>query len=56
MWTDRRKMSDENLSKEIHTPNVHIYVLYVKGVPAGYAEIERFPEKVPYSNVLIDIS
>ena len=34
-------MSDEKLSECIHKDGIEIYVLYVKGVPAGYAEIDR---------------
>jgi len=41
MWYDRRKMSDEQLRAVIQNPQVEICVLYVDGVPAGYAELDR---------------
>ncbi len=40
-WTDRRLMNDEGLREIIHDPKVEIYVLYVNGVPAGFAELDR---------------
>ncbi len=43
-WVSRRYMSDEELLEHIHHPEVYIYVLYVKGVPAGMAEIDRRPD------------
>lgn len=39
-WTSRRVLSDEALLKIIHDDLVHIYVLYVEGVPAGFAELD----------------
>ncbi|MEM8988154.1 MAG: GNAT family N-acetyltransferase [Pseudomonadota bacterium] len=39
-WVTRRLMDDETLSAIIYDPNVHIYVLYAEGVPAGFAEID----------------
>ena len=41
LWYERRQMSDEQLRALIQNPQVEIYVLYVDGVPAGYAEIDR---------------
>lgn len=40
MWYERRQMSDEELAAIIRCPKVEIYVLYVHGVPAGYAELD----------------
>ncbi|MFQ6023578.1 MAG: GNAT family N-acetyltransferase [Acidiferrobacterales bacterium] len=44
LWYERRKMSDEALRAVIHDPKVELYVLYVRGVPAGYAELDRRTE------------
>ena len=40
-WTERRALDDEALAAIIHDERVEIYVLYVAGVPAGYAELDR---------------
>lgn len=47
-WSDRKKLSDEKLDKIINNEHTQIYVLYVKGVPAGYAELDfkNLPERV----------
>jgi GNAT superfamily N-acetyltransferase len=34
-------LSDAELERILHDPLVEIYVLYVDGVPAGYAELDR---------------
>jgi len=39
-WISRRDMDDETLGAIIHNPSVYIYVLYVDGVPGGFAEID----------------
>ena len=39
-WTDRKKLSDEELEKIIHDPAVDIFVLYVGGSPAGFYELD----------------
>jgi GNAT superfamily N-acetyltransferase len=39
-WTDRLQIDDETLLATIHDPKVEIYVLYVAGCPAGFAEID----------------
>lgn len=41
LWYERRRMSDEQLRDSIQNSKVEIYVLYVDGVPAGYAELDR---------------
>jgi GNAT superfamily N-acetyltransferase len=40
LWFERRKLSDEELMKDIHQDSIRIYVLYVSGVPAGYSELD----------------
>ncbi|MBM3518381.1 MAG: GNAT family N-acetyltransferase [Alphaproteobacteria bacterium] len=40
-WVDRKRMSDARLRTIIEDERVEIYVLYVGGVPAGYAELDR---------------
>lgn len=37
---ERRELSDEELRKIIHDAAVQIFVLYVRGVPAGYFELD----------------
>jgi GNAT superfamily N-acetyltransferase len=39
-WVDRKKLNDEELQIIIRDQRVEIHVLYVKGVPAGYAELD----------------
>lgn len=41
LWYERRALSDDALIAEIQHSKVEIYVLYVGGVPAGYAELDR---------------
>ncbi len=41
LWLDRNRMSDEELGAIIGDERDEIYVLYVDGVPAGYAELDR---------------
>ncbi|BCW89344.1 hypothetical protein sos41_25040 [Alphaproteobacteria bacterium SO-S41] len=40
VWVTRRRMRDEDLAHAIHRPGIEVYVLYVEGSPAGYAEID----------------
>jgi GNAT superfamily N-acetyltransferase len=40
-WWERRQYSDKRLAAAIHDDRVEVYVLYVGGVPAGYAELDR---------------
>lgn len=40
-WYERRRLSDEALAAIIHDDAVEIYVLFVRGVPAGYVELDR---------------
>src|SRR5512145_3091732 len=44
LWWERRLLTDTELKRIIHDANVEIYVLYVDGVPAGYAELDRRKE------------
>jgi len=41
LWYERRLVDDETLARDIHHPEVEVYVLYVKGAPAGYGELDR---------------
>lgn len=41
MWYERRALDDVALKQIITDDRVEIYVLYVDGVPAGYAELDR---------------
>jgi GNAT superfamily N-acetyltransferase len=38
-WTGRRLIGDEELLRRLHVPGVEVDVLWVEGVPAGYAEL-----------------
>ena len=40
LWTDRKRLSNRELIEIIHDDRVEIFVLYVRGCPAGYAEID----------------
>ncbi len=40
-WVFRSIMDDEALRVIIHSPLVDIYLLYVYGAPAGFAELDR---------------
>lgn len=39
-WVSRRALSDAELAEIVENPDVHLYVLYAGGVPAGMAEID----------------
>ncbi|CAK0745583.1 GNAT family acetyltransferase [Azospirillaceae bacterium] len=41
LWHERRLMSDETLTAIIRNPQVEVWVLYRRGTPAGFAEIDR---------------
>ncbi|WP_169568795.1 GNAT family N-acetyltransferase [Sneathiella limimaris] len=47
-WVDRKLLSDEELKTVIQDEDTEIYVLYIKGVPAGYCELnfKKFPKEV----------
>lgn len=40
LWGDRRKLDDDALREITQDPAVEIFVLWVEGVPAGYAELD----------------
>ena len=40
-WFMRRRLSDDELAAIIHDDRVEVFVLYVRGVPAGYVELDR---------------
>lgn len=39
-WYERRQMDDETLRQIIQNPAIEVYVAYLNGVPAGYAELD----------------
>ncbi len=41
LWYERRAMKDEALARILEDELVELYVLYVGGVPAGFAELDR---------------
>lgn len=40
LWWERRVMDDDELHAIIIHPQVEIFILYVRGVPAGYCELD----------------
>ncbi|SRR5579883_1145575 len=40
-WLSRRKMSDDALATLLGDPGNELHVLYVAGMPAGFAELDR---------------
>jgi len=40
LWFERRLIDDRALATLIHQPTIDIFVLYVRGVPAGYFELD----------------
>ena len=41
LWWERRALDDAALARIIQDSRIEIYVLYVDGVPAGFAELDR---------------
>jgi GNAT superfamily N-acetyltransferase len=40
LWFERRIIGDDELSEIIWRPTIEIFVLYVRGVPAGFFELD----------------
>src|SRR5215472_17307400 len=40
LWFERRLIDDATLAAQISKPTIEIFVLYVRGVPAGYFELD----------------
>ena len=40
LWFERRLLDDAALARQIAKPTTEIFVLYVRGVPAGYFELD----------------
>lgn len=40
LWFERRLLDDAALLAEINKPTIEIFVLYVRGVPAGFFELD----------------
>jgi GNAT superfamily N-acetyltransferase len=40
LWFERRMIGDPALAAQIHKPAIEIFVLYVRGVPAGFFELD----------------
>ncbi len=41
LWYERRAMDDDTLAAIVQDDAVEVYVLYLDGVPAGFAELDR---------------
>jgi len=40
LWFERRIIDDVDLASQIHRPSIEIFVLYVRGAPAGFFELD----------------
>ncbi len=40
LWFERRLIDDAALAAQIHKPTIEIFMLYVRGVPAGFFELD----------------
>jgi len=40
LWFERRMIDDAAVAAQIHLPTIEIFVLYVRGVPAGFFELD----------------
>ena len=40
LWFERRIIDDAAVATQIHRPTIEIFVLYVRGVPAGFFELD----------------
>jgi GNAT superfamily N-acetyltransferase len=40
LWFERRLIDDTALAAQVSKPTIEIFVLYVRGVPAGYFELD----------------
>lgn len=40
LWFERRIIDDVDLAAQIHRPSIEIFVLYVRGAPAGFFELD----------------
>lgn len=49
-WSIRRNLSDEKLKNIIQSPQTDIYILYINGCPAGFAEVNLI--KMPIAEIL----
>lgn len=49
LWHERRRMPRKELERSIHDPLVEVWVLYVDGTPAGYAELDRRTQETDLS-------
>ncbi len=43
-WIDRKRMTDETLRTTIQSPDVKLFILYFRGTPAGYLELDARKE------------
>src|SRR6516162_2283730 len=41
LWFERRIIDDAAIADQIHRPAIEIFVLYVRGVPAGFFELDN---------------
>lgn len=57
LWYERRVIDDETLAVQVIDPKIEIFVLYVRGTPAGYFELSlrEMPEiELAYFGLLPD--
>ncbi len=41
LWVERLGLPDDTLASKIHSAGIEIFVLYARGCPAGYYELDR---------------
>src|SRR5215813_7511918 len=45
LWFERRIIDDAAVATQIHRPTIEIFVLYVRGVPAGFFELDTAAQR-----------
>ena len=43
-WRDRLRLTDDELARYLASPDVHVWILRVKGEPAGFFELQRYAD------------
>jgi len=43
-WTDKLSWTDERIRQQLNRPEITLWVMYADGAPAGYFELERYPD------------
>jgi ribosomal protein S18 acetylase RimI-like enzyme len=51
-WTDRNVWTDDQLRDYLSQPRISVLVLYVRGTPAGYLELEMDSDEEPGTQIV----